>query len=437
MNLTIDEIKLPENDKLALEDKWLLNEFNSLCENVVTNLDNFEVGVALASIYGFAWDIFCDWYIELAKARLNEKDTEANLVCQNVIAYVLEGILKLLHPFMPFITEEIYQALPHDAESIMISEYPNANDALVFTADAENMTKIIDAIKAIRTRRSEMNVPPSKKAKVYIATSYTDSFNQKLIDEIADLKDMLQKENRIRTLIRKQLREVEKKYGQDRLTDLMQEDDVVVITKDELIDDYNLRVFLTKEGYFKKIPLTALRSSPEQKLKDGDEITQEIEWHNKSDILFFSDRQTVYKMKLYEMSDSKAGSLGDFLPNLLEMDEDEHIIFMTVTDNYGGELLLAFENGKVARVPLEAYATKTNRKKLINAYSEVSPIVDIIHLSVSADVTISSSNDRLITVNAQVIPLKTTKSTQGVQALASPTPFSAAMPRRLMPACGI
>jgi DNA gyrase subunit A len=122
-------------------------------------------------------------------------------------------------------------------------------------------------------------------------------------------------------------------------------------------------------------------------------------------------------MKLHEMNDSKAGSLGDFLPNLLEMGEDEHIIFMSVTDNYSGELLLAFENGKVARIPFEAYATKTNRKKLINAYSGVSPIVDIIHLPVTADVTISSSNDRLITVNSQVIPLKTTKSTQGVQVL--------------------
>lgn len=251
--------------------------------------------------------------------------------------------------------------------------------------------------------------------KEYILNKTADI--QRLIDEIADLKDMLSKENRIRTLIRKQLREVEKKYGQDRLTDLMQEDEVVVVTKDELIDDYNLRVFLTKEGYFKKIPLTALRSSPEQKLKDGDQIAQEIEWHNKSDIIFFSDCQTVYKMKLHEMNDSKAGSLGDFLPNLLEMGEDEHIIFMSVTDNYSGELLLAFENGKVARIPFEAYATKTNRKKLINAYSGVSPIVDIIHLPVTADITISSSNDRLITVNSQVIPLKTTKSTQGVQVL--------------------
>ena len=176
MNLTIDEIKLPENDKLSIEDKWILNEFNALCENVVTNLDNFEVGVALGAIYGFTWDIFCDWYIELAKARLNEKDTEANLVCQNVIAYVLQGTLKLLHPFMPFITEEIYQALPHTAESIMIDEYPKACSCRSFPSDAEKMTKIIDAIKAIRARRSEMNVPPSKKAKVYLATKYADIF---------------------------------------------------------------------------------------------------------------------------------------------------------------------------------------------------------------------------------------------------------------------
>jgi valyl-tRNA synthetase len=176
MNLTIDEVKLPDADKLALEDKWILNEFNALCENVVGALDKFEVGVALGAIYGFTWDIFCDWYIELAKARLNSKDTEENLVCQNVIAYVLDGTLKLLHPFMPFITEEIYQAIPHSSESIMISEYPTASDALCFADEAEKMTKIIDAIKAIRTRRSEMNVAPSKKAKVYVETKYTDIF---------------------------------------------------------------------------------------------------------------------------------------------------------------------------------------------------------------------------------------------------------------------
>ena len=177
MNLTIDEIKLPSVDELAKEDKWILDEFNKLVANVTTALDKFEVGVALAAIYDFTWDIFCDWYIELSKTRLNAKDTAENLVAQNVIAYVLTGTLKLLHPFMPFITEEIYQALPHTDESIMISKYPEYDANLVFTADSESMAKIISAIKAIRARRNEMNVVPSRKAKVYIATKHQDSFN--------------------------------------------------------------------------------------------------------------------------------------------------------------------------------------------------------------------------------------------------------------------
>ncbi len=178
MNLTIDEIKLPETEKLAAEDKWILNEFNKLTAEVTAALDKFEVGVALASIYDFTWDVFCDWYIELTKARLNDKESEGNKTAQNVLAYVLTGTLKLLHPFMPFITEEIYQALPHTDESIMISEYPKFDDALVFTADAESMAKVIAAIKAIRARRNEMNVPPSRKAKVYIATKYKEAFGE-------------------------------------------------------------------------------------------------------------------------------------------------------------------------------------------------------------------------------------------------------------------
>ena len=177
MNLTIDEVKLPEADALAAEDKWILNEFDKLVEEVTNALDRYEVGVALASIYDFTWDVFCDWYIELTKARLNDKESDGNLVAQNVLAYVLTGTLKLLHPFMPFITEEIYQALPHSDESIMISAYPKADSTLCFTDDAEKMTKVITAIKAIRARRNEMNVPPSRKAKVYIATKYTDAFN--------------------------------------------------------------------------------------------------------------------------------------------------------------------------------------------------------------------------------------------------------------------
>ncbi len=181
MNLTIDEVTLPEADKLAPEDKWILHEFNQLAAKVNTNIDKFEVGVALAAIYEFTWDIFCDWYIELAKSRLSDKETEGNIVCQNVISYVLNGILKLLHPYMPFITEEIFASLPTlpgDRESIMVSAYPTYSASLDFFTDAAEMERIIELIRAIRNRRSEMNIAPSRKAALYIATKYVDTFHE-------------------------------------------------------------------------------------------------------------------------------------------------------------------------------------------------------------------------------------------------------------------
>ena len=180
MNLTIDEIALPAEDQLAPEDKWILHGFNELAARVNANIEKFEVGVALGALYDFTWDVFCDWYIELAKARLIEKDTEANLVCQNVISYVLNGILKLLHPYMPFITEEIFASLPTlagDAESIMISKYPAFDEALSYPAEAAEMERIIELIKAIRNRRSEMNITPSRKAALFIETRYAETFH--------------------------------------------------------------------------------------------------------------------------------------------------------------------------------------------------------------------------------------------------------------------
>ena len=178
MNLTIDRITLPEEKDLALEDKWILKKLNDLVETATKALDFYEIGVALSSIYDFIWDIFCDWYIELCKIRLSDKENGNNLVAQNVISYVLTVALKLLHPFMPFITEEIYQSLPHDDESIMISAYPECDAKFDFAEDAERMERLISAIRAIRARRNEMNVVPSRKAKVYIETKYTDSFNE-------------------------------------------------------------------------------------------------------------------------------------------------------------------------------------------------------------------------------------------------------------------
>ena len=172
MNLDIEEVKLPEISELKTEDKWILSKLNTLAETVTQNLDSYEVGVALANIYDFVWDIFCDWYIELLKPRLSAGDK----VAQNVIAYVLIETLKMLHPFMPFITEEIYTTMPHTCESIMISDFPKANDALRFEGDEAEMEKVIALIKAIRARRTEMGVVPSRKAKLYIVTKFTETF---------------------------------------------------------------------------------------------------------------------------------------------------------------------------------------------------------------------------------------------------------------------
>ncbi len=179
MNLTIDKVELPDESLLADEDKWILTRFNETVKSVNDNLDSFEVGVALSTIYDFTWNVFCDWYIELCKTRFMQPDTEENKTAQNVISYVLEGTLKLLHPFMPFITEEIWQALPNDSESIMIARFPEYDESQTFPEECARMNKVIDAIKAVRARRNEMNVPPSKKAKCFIDTKYKEAFGEK------------------------------------------------------------------------------------------------------------------------------------------------------------------------------------------------------------------------------------------------------------------
>ena len=174
MNLTIERNELPE--KLEIEDKWILSKLNDVTREVCENMDSFELGVAAGKIYDFIWDSYCDWYIELTKPRLNGADEESKLAAQKVLLYVLTEILKLLHPFMPFITEEIWQALPHEGEALMIERYPAYRAELSFPQDEENFEIVMNAIKAVRARRSEMNVPPSKKAHLLIATEKKAAF---------------------------------------------------------------------------------------------------------------------------------------------------------------------------------------------------------------------------------------------------------------------
>ncbi len=180
MNLPEEEdeslLTLPDESELAKEDKWVLARFNEAAKTVNASLANYELGVALSTIYDFTWDILCDWYIELCKSRLYDKESEGAKVARRVLVYVLGSTLKLLHPYMPFITEEIYSALPHTEESIMIAAYPTADEKLAFTAEAEEMERVLDSIRAIRARRAEMNVPPSRRAKLFVVTRYPETY---------------------------------------------------------------------------------------------------------------------------------------------------------------------------------------------------------------------------------------------------------------------
>jgi len=174
MNLTIEKNELPE--KLEIEDKWILSKLNDLAKEVCENMDSFELGVAAGKIYDFIWDSYCDWYIELTKPRLNGEDEEARLSAQKVLLYVLTEILKLIHPFIPFITEEIWQSLPHEGTALMLERYPAYQAELSFPEDEQNFEMVMTAIKAVRARRSEMNVPPSRKAHLIIVTDKKAAF---------------------------------------------------------------------------------------------------------------------------------------------------------------------------------------------------------------------------------------------------------------------
>ena len=242
---------------------------------------------------------------------------------------------------------------------------------------------------------------------------------ESLKSSIEELKDTLGSEKKIKKVIIKQLKDVAKKYGKPRKTEIIHEEHIEEITHENLIEDYNLKLFLTKENYLKKIPLTSLRGNPEQKLKEDDEIIQEVEGRNKSDLLLFSNKHTVYKLKLFEVEDCKASSLGIYLANLLELEEGEEIIYITATDEYKGYMIFGFENGKVAKIDLKSYETKTNRKKLANAYSDTSKLIYISHILEDVELVAFSSLNKVLVFDTSKINPKTTRNSQGVQVLKS------------------
>ena len=178
MNLTVEENGLPDAADLEIEDKWVLSKLNTLIKEVTENMDAYELGVASAKVYDFIWDTYCDWYIELTKARLYGEDEKSKLAAQKVLVYVLDQFLRLLHPFMPFITEEIWQAIPHEGRFLMLADWPKYDENLNFSVEAAHMESVMNAIRSIRNRRAEMNVPPSKKSTLYVVSDKGEIFRQ-------------------------------------------------------------------------------------------------------------------------------------------------------------------------------------------------------------------------------------------------------------------
>lgn len=240
---------------------------------------------------------------------------------------------------------------------------------------------------------------------------------EQLENEIVELEDILSSKNKMKKIIIKELEQVTKKYDNGRKSEILYSVDESVEEEAVEIPDYPVTLFITEHGYFKKIKTANLRMSGEQKIKEGDTLLPEIECSNKGELLFFTNQCQVYKAKVDDFADTKASVLGEYVPGKLEMAEDEQVVYTAVISDYTGYMIFAFENGKLAKVDMASYATKTNRKKLINAYSNKSPLAQAIYIKEDTELVICSSSGRMLLVNTGAILPKTTKDTQGISAM--------------------
>lgn len=237
---------------------------------------------------------------------------------------------------------------------------------------------------------------------------------EELERDIAELEDTLKNRRKVKAIISSELKAIIKKYPSPRRTGIVYASEIEEEPEDDPTEDYPVNVFLSNEGYLKKITPQSLRMSGEQKYKDGDGPKLSFESTNRAELLVFTDRQQVYKTKLSDFADTKASALGTYLPSQLEMDDGERVFTVILPGDYKKDLLLFFENGKIARIPLSAYETKTNRKKLINAYSDKSPLAEVLPISGECDVAAFSSDGRALVFNTSLLQVKASRSTQGV-----------------------
>lgn len=344
------------------------------------------------------------------------------------------GVIEILHEWIAFRLKCVQRELAFDLSK--------QREKLHLLYGLRKILLDIDkVISIIRNTAKETEVIPNLMAAFeldtvqaeYIAEIRLRSLNREYIlnrtkeietleKEVENIESILSSEDKQKKLIIKQLENVKKKYAKERQTEIIYNDEVEDTDTIETIENYPVRAVLTREGYFKKITMLSLRGNDEQKLKDGDEIIFCKDVQNIDDILFFTDKGQVYKSKLYEFENVKASVLGDFIPAKFSFDNGEKIVCTIVTNDYSGNLLLFFKNGKSAKFPLEVYKTKTNRKKLTSAYSTVSPIHAIFHLadSTECEFLLVSSENKAICVNSALISLKTTRTSIGVDTLLIP-----------------
>ena len=340
---------------------------------------------------------------------------------------VVLGVKDIIAEWSKFRMECVKRGLEYDIQE--------KSDKLHLLQGLKKILLDIDkAIAIIRTTEAEAEVIPNlmqgfdidKVQAEYVAEIKLRNLNkeyilkrtaeiERLIEDIEEMKRILGSDKEVKKVIIGQLNEIAKKYGEDRKTDLIDDSEIKIADESEQIEDYRVKMFFTRENYLKKVTLVSLRAASDHKLKEGDEIICEQEASNKDDVLLFSDRGDVYKYRIYEIADCKASSYGEYLPNLLGMEPGEKIVHMAVTSKYDGYMIFAFENGKVAKVEMGGYATKTNRRKLTGAYNTKSPLAGIFHIAEDGEIALMSKGGRALIVNTALIAAKAKRDTQGIQ----------------------
>jgi len=351
-----------------------------------------------------------------------------NLLIDNVPMVL--GVKQILNEWIKFRSECIRNSLKFDIDR-------KSEKLHLLTGLKKILMDIDKAISIIRHTDKETDVVPNlmsgfsidKLQAEYIAEIKLRNLNkeyilnrtseiERLIEEIDELNKILGSDTELRKLIAKQLKAIANRYGQERRTKLIMSEEIEEYKEEKFIDDYPLTLFITRDGYLKKVSAVSLRSTTsDHKLKENDELTQTIEATNKDEIIVFTDKCSAYKARLCDIPDSKVSSLGEYLPSILGFEDGEKAVYTVVPKDYKGFMLFAFENGKMAKVELNNYETKSNRKRLINAYSDKSPICSMLYVLEDCEIIAFTDNNKVLAVDTEKIPLKSTKSTQGVQVM--------------------